>query len=207
VLVKWLESPLYVTETVRVPAGADGIIVTEHVADDPEPDMVHVPPGVNVTVPVGVIAVPAAELSATVAVHVVAWLITTVDGVQLTVVVVDRLFTVTVVLPELDWCVASPLYVAETVSEPDVEGVIVTEQVADDDDAVTSVHTPPGVKVTVPVGVVGVANVSVTVAVHVVAWLITTVEGTQLTVVVVGCRLPTTTVAWPWLVACTPSPL
>jgi len=101
VLVEWLVSPLYVAETVRVPAGADGVIVTEQVADDPEPDRVHVPPGVNVTVPVGVIAVPAAELSATVAVQVVGWLITTVDGVQLTVVVVDRLFTVTVVLPEL----------------------------------------------------------------------------------------------------------
>jgi len=103
VLVEWLVSPLYVAETVRVPAGADGVIVTEHVADDPEPDRVHVPPGVNVTVPVGVIAVPAAELSATVAVQVVGWLITTVDGVQLTVVVVDRLFTVTIVLPELFW--------------------------------------------------------------------------------------------------------
>src|SRR3989441_202817 len=101
VLVEWLVSPLYVAETVRVPAGADGVIVTEQVADDPEPDRVHVPPGVNVTVPVGVIAVPAGELSATVAVQVVGWLITTVDGVQLTVVVVDRLFTVTVVLPEL----------------------------------------------------------------------------------------------------------
>src|SRR5947209_4866630 len=93
VLVEWLVSPLYVAETVRVPAGADGVIVTEHVADDPEPDRVHVPPGVNVTVPVGVIAVPAGELSATVAVRVVGWLITTVVGVQLTVVVVDRLFT------------------------------------------------------------------------------------------------------------------
>lgn len=49
-----------------------------------------------------------------------------------------------------------------------------------------SVHVPPGVKVTVPVGVVGVAKVSVTVAVQLVAWLTTTVAGVQLTVVVVG---------------------
>jgi hypothetical protein len=40
-----------------------------------------------------------------------------------------------------------------------------------------SMHVPPGVSVTIPVGVVGVALVSVTVAVQDVAWLTTTVEG------------------------------
>ena len=55
---------------------------------------------VNVTVPVGVLVVPAA-VSVTVAVHDVAWLIAMVVGLQATVVVVVRLLTVTVVLPEL----------------------------------------------------------------------------------------------------------
>ena len=50
------------------------------------------------------------------------------------------------------------------------------------------VHVPPGVKVTVPVGAVApVVDVSDTVAVQLVAWLIATVEGVQLTVVVVEC--------------------
>jgi hypothetical protein len=51
-----------------------------------------------------------------------------------------------------------------------------------------SMHVPPGVNVTIPVGVVGDALVSVTVAVHDVAWLTTTVEGEQEMVVVVGLR-------------------
>ena len=45
------------------------------------------------------------------------------------------------------------------------------------------------VNVTVPVGVVGETLVSVTVAVHVVAWLRNTGFGVQLTAVVVECRL------------------
>ena len=86
-------------------------------------------------------------------------------------------------------------------------GVMVTEHVADEDDAVASEQVPPGVKVTVPVGVVAPdTDVSVTVAVQVVAWLITTVDGTQLTVVVVGCKTPMITVVVPWLPACTVSP-
>jgi len=77
------------------------VIVTEHVDDAPVPANVQVPPGVNVTVPVGVIAVPV-EVSVTVAVQLVAWPMKTVDGVQATVVVVVRTVTVTVVLPELE---------------------------------------------------------------------------------------------------------
>jgi len=89
-----------------VPA-AVGVTLTEHVADAPVPASVHVPPGVNVTVPVGVLVVPAA-VSVTVAVHEDAWLITTVDGVHATVVVVVRLLTVTLALPVLVAWVASP---------------------------------------------------------------------------------------------------
>lgn len=74
--------------------------VTEQLAEAPDPLSVQVPPGEKVTVPVGVMAVPGDE-SVTVAAHVVAWLMTTVDGVQLTAVVVSRLLTVTVALPEL----------------------------------------------------------------------------------------------------------
>jgi len=84
---------------VRVPETV-GVVLTEHVAIAPVPDSVHVPPGVNVTVPLGVEAVPAA-VSVTVAVHVVAWPITTVDGLQATVVVVVLRFTLTVADPVL----------------------------------------------------------------------------------------------------------
>jgi len=77
-----------------------GVVLTEDVAIAPVPDSVHVPPGVNVTVPLGVEAVPAA-VSVTVAVHVVAWPITTVDGLQATVVVVVLRFTLTVADPVL----------------------------------------------------------------------------------------------------------
>ncbi len=45
------------------------------------------------------------------------------------------------------------------------------------------------VKVTVPVGAVGVAEVSVTVAVQLVTWPETMVDGEQVTVVLVPCRL------------------
>ena len=75
-------------------------MLTEHVADAPVPASVHVPPGVKVTVPVGVDVVPAA-VSVTVAVHDVAWLTNTVDGVHATVVVVVRKLTVTVADPVL----------------------------------------------------------------------------------------------------------
>ena len=64
------------------------------------PANVHVPPGVKVTVPVGVIAVPA-DVSLTEAVHVVAWPMNTVDGVQTTDVDVVLTVTVTVALPLL----------------------------------------------------------------------------------------------------------
>jgi hypothetical protein len=62
-------------------------MLTEHVADAVVPARVHVPPGVNVTVPVGVVA-PVVEVSVTVAVHEVACPTNTVDGVHATVVVV-----------------------------------------------------------------------------------------------------------------------
>jgi hypothetical protein len=93
---------------VSVPAGAAGVILTEQVADAVVPASVQVPPGVNVTVPVGVLVVPAA-LSVTVAVQDVAWLIATVDGVHATVVVVVLRLTVTFVLPVLvAWLVSPP---------------------------------------------------------------------------------------------------
>ena len=77
-----------------------GVVLTEHVDDAPVPDNVQVPPGVKVTVPVGVLVVPAA-VSVTVAVHEVACPTNTVVGVHATVVVVVRKLTVTVVLPLL----------------------------------------------------------------------------------------------------------
>jgi len=70
---------------------------------------VGVPVAPNVTVPVGVLVVPAA-VSVTVAVQVVAWLRATVDGVQLMAVDVVRRLTVMVVVPGVpaEW-LASPL--------------------------------------------------------------------------------------------------
>ena len=53
------------------------------------------------TVPPGALAVPAAEVSLTKAVHDDAWLTTTDEGVQTTVVEVVRLLTVRVNVPEL----------------------------------------------------------------------------------------------------------
>ena len=176
------------------------MIVTEQVPAA----SVQLPPGVNVTVPVGVEA-PEPLVSATVAVHVVAWLTTTDAGEHATVVLVVLIVTVTVVLPLLPACVPSPPYDAETVSVPAADGVIDTEHVALAVDP-ASVHVPPGVKVTVPVGVVGDPLVSVTVAVQLVAWLIATVEGEHDTVVVVTCSAPTLTVAVPELPECTVLP-
>jgi len=69
-------------------------MLTEHVAEAPVPANVQVPPGVKVTVPVGVVA-PVVEVSVTVAVQFVAWLIVTVEGVHATVVVVGCVATPT----------------------------------------------------------------------------------------------------------------
>jgi len=60
------------------------------------PESAHVPPGVKVTRPVGVVAVPG-EVSVTLAVHDVDWPTTTVEGTHATAVLVARLLTVTLV--------------------------------------------------------------------------------------------------------------
>src|SRR2546428_14118609 len=136
----------------------------------------HVPLGENVTVPVGVIGPPAIEASTTVAVHVVAWLITTVLGLHDTVVLLALRLTVTVAVPVLVEWLVSPLYVAETVRVPaGADGVIVTEQVADDPEPDRG-HVLPGVNVTVSGGVMAVpaAELSATVSVLVAVWFVTT---------------------------------
>ena len=81
----------------------------------PLPESVQLPPPLKVpalsevklTVPVGVDAVPVA-VSVTVAVQVVLAPAGTVAGVQLTAVEVERLFTVTVVVPLDVACAVSP---------------------------------------------------------------------------------------------------
>jgi hypothetical protein len=65
------------------------VMLTEHAEDAPVPANVHVPLGVNVTVPVGVLNVPAA-VSVTAAVHKVAWPTNTIVEVHATVVTVER---------------------------------------------------------------------------------------------------------------------
>ena len=93
---------------------------------------------------------------------------------------------------------------------PNAVGVYVTEQLAAAPlpERVQlvglKVPVPLLVKLTVPVGVVGEAVVSVTVAVQVVGLPTETVYGVQLTLVLVG-RL-TVTVVVPELVACVKSP-
>lgn len=184
--------------------------MTEHVADAPVPLRLHGDPVkdpevlVKLTVPVGVDAVPT-SVSETVAVQFAVPPVVIVLGVQLTVVVVARRFTISVKLPVLPLWFASPLYVADTDSVPAVVGVMTTEHEADVP-VPASVQTPPGVKVTVPVGVDAVpTSVSVTVALHVVGWPTTTVAGLHETDVVVA-RLLTVTEVLPLLVAWVASP-
>jgi len=90
--------------------------VTVQLAELPLPERVQMPPPpkvpllslVKLTVPVGVLAVPPL-VSLTVAVQVVDPPTGTLAGVQLTLVLVARFVTVTVVVPELVACVVSPL--------------------------------------------------------------------------------------------------
>jgi hypothetical protein len=134
----------------------------------------------KVTVPVGNDFVPE-SLSETTVVQVEAWPNATEAGLQVTVVEVERLVTVSAKVPELPACGATPAYVPVIVCVPvpTVDGVYVTEQ--DDDVAVGEprVHDVPGLenapaplepKVTDPVGADFVPEpVSVTVAVQTLA--------------------------------------
>jgi hypothetical protein len=93
--------------TAAVPA-VEAVKVEVHVADAvvelPKVQVVNepvTPVSDRVTVPVGVTNVPA-SLSVTVTVHVEPWLMATGEA-QLTVVVVVRLLTVTLVDPLLAW--------------------------------------------------------------------------------------------------------
>jgi len=88
--------------------------VTEQLAEAPVPESVQlvglkvpVPLLVKLTVPVGVLAVPT-SVSVTVAVQVVDVPTGTFAGLQLTLVEVERFFAVTVAVPELPACLASP---------------------------------------------------------------------------------------------------
>jgi hypothetical protein len=72
--------------------------LTEQLADAPV--SVHMPPGVKVTFPVGIDTVPT-DVSKTVAVHVMAWLTTTVNNMHAMAVALARLFTVTNAVPPL----------------------------------------------------------------------------------------------------------
>ena len=77
---------------------------------------------------------------------------------------------------------------------PAVVGVRLTEQ-----EPLTSVQVPPGVKATVPVGVVTFpGEMSVTLALHDVDWPTATEEGTQATAVLV-LRLLAVKVVFPLL--------
>ena len=81
-----------------------GVICTEHIDSGFGSELlwvnVHVPSGVKLTVPVGMLVVPGAW-SAIVAVQLDAWLMTTVAGVQETVTIGTRRLIARLVLPEL----------------------------------------------------------------------------------------------------------
>lgn len=126
------------------------------------------PVSVKLILPDGVIVVPG-DVSETVAAQDEAWF-TTTGLVQTKEVEVVRgsavILAAVLVLPPCD---ESPLYVPVTSPLPAVAGVNVTEQLPDDREQEFELNAPAGpvsVKVTVPVGVVGLASVSVTVAVH-----------------------------------------
>lgn len=160
---------------------------------------VNMPPAVpvfeKVTVPDGLVAVPGFDgLSLTVAVQVEAWPVPIELGLQETVVVVGRGLTVIVaaVLVLEEW-VKSPPYWPMTeavpVAVPEKFAVQVDVPVVAPADkaqlAVRGVILPVPVKLTIPFGVVGVPEVSVTVTVHVDPWL-TIIGLSQETPVVVG---------------------
>src|SRR5438128_10814213 len=100
------------------------------------------------------LAVPAAW-SATVAVHVVAWLTATLAGAQGTVTVGVRRLVGRAVSPELVECVGSPLCKAETSMVPESMGTMRIEQVAGEALTPPSVQSSRRVNNTVPVGAVG----------------------------------------------------
>jgi hypothetical protein len=170
---------------------------------------------VNVTVPVDVVA-PAPDVSLTVPVQVVHIPCWTALGTQLTLVLVDRApdeLWLMLVLPLLGVCTASPPYEAV---KPTTAGVYVTEQLADDrvtrasvQLAALNVPAPLDVKPTVPDGVVApTPDVSITVAVQIVERLTGTLDGWQLTLVLVD-RAPDELwlmLVLPLLGVCTASP-
>ena len=85
----------------------------------------------------------------------------------------------------------SPLYIALIVADPAVRAVKVEVHVAVPAIVpAVKLHgfglIAPPVNETVPVGVVGLAEVSVTTAVHAVAWVTTIVDGEHEMTVVVG---------------------
>ena len=85
---------------------------TEH---EPE-TRVQVPPGVKVTLPVGVVA-PELEVSVTVAVQVEDWFATTEDGEHVTIVVVPCALMFTV-FDTVDVCPPESLVVIIVVKDP-----------------------------------------------------------------------------------------
>jgi hypothetical protein len=71
VLASWVVSPRYLADTDSEP-GAACVILVEQLAEAPARLSVQMLPGLNVTVPVGVVGIVKEE-SVTVAVQVVAW--------------------------------------------------------------------------------------------------------------------------------------
>jgi hypothetical protein len=177
-----------------------GVYVALHDATPVESSAsVHVPVKLPVpllpspTVPEGVMAVPAPALSVTVTVHELPWLMTMEPGEQPTLVLVERLLTVTSNVLLLPRCTALSLKVAVMVCVLAPLGVYVALHDATPVESSASVQEPlnPPVplvaKPTVPEGVMAVPApaLSVTVTVHELPWLMTMEPGEQLTLVLV----------------------
>ena len=147
-----------------------------NVHGDPVKLPVAVPPLVNATVPRGADAVPAAEVSLTKPVHVVAWPITIDAGVHDTAVEVVLRLTVTVfpaVGPLPLWAVSVDAYVPLVIRVPapvavkvtlQLDTVALTEARVQGDPVKLPVAVPPLVNATVPSGAdaVPAAEVSLT---------------------------------------------
>jgi hypothetical protein len=172
----------------------------------PANDPLAVPLLLKATLPAGALAVPAEEVSLTNAVQLIDWATTTVEGEQVTAVVVVLRLTVTAVLdPELVvWTPSVGLYDPLAMTVPELVGVKVTLQLETVELMEARVHglpvkLPPAVpvlvKATVPPGDEAVPEaVSLTKPVQEIAWLTTTAEGEQVTVVDVDLVAPTVTV-------------
>jgi hypothetical protein len=198
---------------VTKPAVDDGLYTAVHEpADRVQEGGVNVPPALpslNVTVPVGVDAVPV-DVSDTVTLYVIGFPATIVDGLGVMVVLVLRAVSCNDDAPKLISCIPSPLYDVVIVKDPVVEGGLYTavHEPADrvQEGGVNVPPSPPSLNVTVPVGLDAVPeSTSSTVTAYVMLFPRVITEGLSVIVVLV-LRAVTCNEDMPELPECVPSP-